>query len=338
MEAGILLGDVRGDIPPTAQIDLLLAQVDAGQRAGFSHFFIGQHFLYGGYSWPQPIPLLARVAAETDPHVTLGTGVLLAPLYHPVVLAEELATLDAVCRGRLVVGIGAGYRRVEFQSIDVPFEERVERLEESVAVLRAMWGGSESVTHHGRHFQLEGVTPHLRPVRPGGPPLWIGARSRAAVLRAARLGDAWLGTSKVPFDELRLRWGQYRDERQRLGRAVHTLPANRFVVPGASQARALARYHDMTGERLDAYVEQGLSIEGGVVGETRDATQMAFLGRPEQIVDRIRKVVAEIPIDPLFVRVSWPSMDAGAVMSYIEELGREILPALQGLNVGDAAG
>ena len=94
MKFGMLIGDVPRTVDPVEQLDGILRQVEAGPRAGLSQFVIGHHFLYGELRWLQPIPLLARLAGEVDEHVRLGMTVLLAPLYNPIVLAEDLATLD----------------------------------------------------------------------------------------------------------------------------------------------------------------------------------------------------------------------------------------------------
>src|SRR3954465_15044357 len=110
MRIGGILGDVHGSVSPKDHLDGLLRQVEAVQRNGLTYVTMGHHYLYGDYRWLQPIPTLARIAAELDDSVTLRTAVLQVPLYHPIALAEELATLDIMTRGRLVVGAGAGYR------------------------------------------------------------------------------------------------------------------------------------------------------------------------------------------------------------------------------------
>ena len=94
---------------------------EAAQENDFTYIAIGQHFLYGDLRWLQPVPLLARLAAEVAPHVRLVTQIMIAPLYHPVLLAEEIATLDVVTEGRLVFGVGLGYRPEEFDYLGVPF-------------------------------------------------------------------------------------------------------------------------------------------------------------------------------------------------------------------------
>ena len=103
VQVGLLLSDVPTSVSPSQQFRDVLRIVEAAQANDFTYIAIGQHFLYGDLRWLQPVPLLARLAAEVEPHVRLVTQILIAPLYHPVMLAEELATLDVVTEGRLII-------------------------------------------------------------------------------------------------------------------------------------------------------------------------------------------------------------------------------------------
>ena len=130
----------------------------------------------------------------------MGTAILLLPLYHPVIVAKQIADLDAWSGGRVSVGVGVGGEFPhEFEAVGVPVGERGARTDEAMQVLRALWAGGP-VTHHGRFFDLDDVT--LRPVAPpgageapgrtGGPPLLVSGRKAPAMRRAARLGDGWM--------------------------------------------------------------------------------------------------------------------------------------------------
>ena len=132
--------------------------------------------------------------------VRVGAGILVLPLYPPVLVAKQLADLDAWSGGRLSVGVGVGGEfPEEFAALGIALEERGPRADEALDVLRALWSG-EAVIHHGRFFDLDDVT--LRPVAPpgasvqagqvGGPPLLVSGRKGAAMRRAARRGDGWL--------------------------------------------------------------------------------------------------------------------------------------------------
>ena len=174
MRVGMLISDVPAGTPPEQQFRDLLRIVEAGQKAGLSYFAIGQHFLYGDLRWLQPIPVLARLAAEVDPHVRLVTQIIIPTLYHPVILAEELATLDIVTEGRLIVGVGLGYRLEEFDYLGIPRERRGQRLDEAIRLMKAVWTEDE-VDFDGEFWQVKDARPHIRPVQQPHPPIWVGA-------------------------------------------------------------------------------------------------------------------------------------------------------------------
>jgi alkanesulfonate monooxygenase SsuD/methylene tetrahydromethanopterin reductase-like flavin-dependent oxidoreductase (luciferase family) len=125
----------------------------------------------------------------------LGTAVLLPALRHPILLAHQLATLDRLADGRLIVGLGAGFptagTQAQFDAIDVPFRTRVSRLEESIEAMRRLWSGKD-VSFNGRHFSFRDVTLAPTPTRPEGPPIWLAGGGDPALRRVARLGDGWL--------------------------------------------------------------------------------------------------------------------------------------------------
>ena len=112
MQIGVILGDVHGSVSPREHLDGLLRQVEAAQRNGLTYLTIGHHYIYGEYRWLQPIPVLARLAAELDDGVTLGTTVIQVPLYHPIDLAEEQLSFDKTNPGSPgASGDGRGWDR-----------------------------------------------------------------------------------------------------------------------------------------------------------------------------------------------------------------------------------
>src|SRR3981189_1383599 len=114
VQVGLLLSDVPRSVSPSQQFKDVIRIAEAAQDNRFTYIAIGQHFLYGDLTWLQPVPVLARLAPEGDAHIKLVHTIMVAPLYHPIVLAEELATLDIVTEGRLIYGSGLGYRSEEF--------------------------------------------------------------------------------------------------------------------------------------------------------------------------------------------------------------------------------
>lgn len=160
------------------------------EDAGIDSLWVGGHLASPRPS-PEPLVWLARLAEQSE-HVTIGTATLVLPWYPPPVAAKQLADIDRAARGRLVVGVGAGGEyQDDFAAAGVPIEERGERLDESIDLLRRFWT-SEPVTYSGRHFCYSALRIHPPPVRPAGPPIVITGRRQAAMRRAARLGDGWM--------------------------------------------------------------------------------------------------------------------------------------------------
>jgi len=326
LDFGIILGDAPTAVDARTHLDGILRQVDAAERAGFTHVTIGQHLLYPGYRWLQPIPLLARLAATTGPQLRLVTSVVIAPLYHPALLAEELATLDVVSDGRLTVGIGAGYRPEELAHVGVPHGERFARLEEALELIDLVWAG-EPFDFDGRFWRLEGATPHVVPLQRPRPPLWLGALRPAGIRRAARLGDAWMVTPELPWDEVERGRAVFAAERDAHGLAPARLPLRREIVLGDSLDGALAAYEARTAGRYAAYAERGLAGADHRAGFRDWALDRAVLGTPEECVARLAAIDADA-FGPVVVRPSWPGMETADVVAAIEALGRDVIAPL----------
>jgi probable F420-dependent oxidoreductase len=147
--------------------------------------------------FPDPLVLIGGLAIAAK-RLRLMTNVLLVPLYQPVLLARQVATAAGLAPGRLDLGVGVGWMREEFDAVGMPFERRGARLDESLAALRKLWTG-EFVEHHGDEVSFPPLA--VRPAAPGRLPVLVGGRSPAALRRAARIGDGWLGVS-MPLGEL----------------------------------------------------------------------------------------------------------------------------------------
>jgi alkanesulfonate monooxygenase SsuD/methylene tetrahydromethanopterin reductase-like flavin-dependent oxidoreductase (luciferase family) len=167
--------------------------VDAARANGFAAVCVNDHFLFGT-PWLDGLTALAAVAERSGP-MTLATTVSLAALRGPVPLAKAVAALDILSGGRVVAGVGAGSSRSDYDAVGVGFEDRWQRFDEAVMLLRALLSGAEPPAG-GRHFAVPPA--RLLPVpRPSGAvPLWIGSwGSAAGMRRVARLGDGWLASA-----------------------------------------------------------------------------------------------------------------------------------------------
>jgi probable F420-dependent oxidoreductase len=155
---------------------------------------------------PDPLVWLAHVGAVTT-RIKLGTGVLILPQRNPVVLAKEVATLDVLSKGRVLLGVGVGWLREEFDAIGVPFEERGARTDESIEALRALWT-QEEPTFDGRFTSFDRAKSYPKPTN-GTVPVVIGGHTKFAARRAGRLGDGFFPANTSPeqlaplLDEMR---------------------------------------------------------------------------------------------------------------------------------------
>lgn len=168
----------------------------AAESSGFDAVFVTDHpapdsrwLAAGGHQALEPTVALAAAAAVTTT-LRLHTNIFVLAYRNPFLAARALASVDRVSGGRLIVGIAAGYLRAEFAALGVPFDERNERLDESLGVLRRLWAGEE-VAGQGAGWSARGVQQLPVPVPGGSPTVWIGGNSTAAIRRAAATGDGW---------------------------------------------------------------------------------------------------------------------------------------------------
>jgi alkanesulfonate monooxygenase SsuD/methylene tetrahydromethanopterin reductase-like flavin-dependent oxidoreductase (luciferase family) len=185
-------GDPRSDEDLYRQALALAEDADA---FGLDSVWVSEHHFVDDAYLPSLLPMCAAIAARTR-RVRVGTALLLAPLHDPVRVAEDAAVVDLISGGRLVLGLGLGWRAEEFDALGVPLASRVPRLLAAVDVLRQAWSGDLVRGGHGPRYPGMPVRP--LPAQPGGPPLWIGALTEPAISRAGRVADGFMATEVTP--------------------------------------------------------------------------------------------------------------------------------------------
>jgi alkanesulfonate monooxygenase SsuD/methylene tetrahydromethanopterin reductase-like flavin-dependent oxidoreductase (luciferase family) len=226
----------------------LLALAERAQDLGFDSIWVGDSLL--ARPRHEPLTLLAAVAGRL-PRVEVGTAVLLPALRNPVLLAHQVATLDQVAEGRLILGVGIARDvpsiRAEFAAAGVPFEKRVGRMIEGLRLARALWSG-KPVDWDGL-WTVEGGVLAPTPHRPGGPPIWIAGSLPASLERAGKLYDGWLPNAGDAGQ-----WERHWTEVQRIardaGRDPNALTGAMYLTLSVDDDAARAN------ERLDRYLEQ----------------------------------------------------------------------------------
>jgi alkanesulfonate monooxygenase SsuD/methylene tetrahydromethanopterin reductase-like flavin-dependent oxidoreductase (luciferase family) len=339
VDVGVLLSDFPRSWGPKRQFHELLRQVEAAQRNGFTYLCLGQHFLYGEYTFLQPVPVFARLAAEVDPHVRLVSTVIMSPVYHPVLLAEELASLDIMTEGRLIVGLGLGYRPEEFAYLGVEFGERVRRFEEGLDLMKAIWS-QKSVTVAGEFWQLTDAEPHIEPWQQPHPPIWLGGHARKAVQRAGRVADHWIVPPALELEKVGPLLELFATERAARGLPPGNQPLRRNVFLGADRNDAMAQFMRASANRYLHYANYGheqwraAEVERNFV-EVVGSHVLA--GSPDEVLTEIRAIAAALPVDPLILRAGWPDMDPDWFVAYLDDLGRRLVPGIREIASRQAA-
>jgi probable F420-dependent oxidoreductase len=295
---GVVLPGVRLDVAALVE------------RLGFDSLWNSEHILFH-FPLHEGLTVLAAYAARTE-RVQVGTAVLLLALRHPTVVAKSVATVDALSRGRVVLGVGVGgeYPK-EFEACGIPLAERGARVDESIDVMRRLWSESH-VTHKGRFFSFDDVTMAPQPVQPGGPPIWIGGRSEAAMRRCARVADGYYPYLVTP-ERFRENFDKVQAWARALGRDPSRIePALHLFVslgPTREAGRAFAvdelsrRYKQPFDSIVDRYCAMGSSADCA-------ATVARF-------IEAGVRHITFVPLCP-----------EARLAEDVEQLAREVVPAL----------
>jgi alkanesulfonate monooxygenase SsuD/methylene tetrahydromethanopterin reductase-like flavin-dependent oxidoreductase (luciferase family) len=323
----------RPEDPQAARFQEHVEQVRLARALGFDSVWASQHYLSDPFTYFQPIPTLGRMAAEAD-GMTLGTGILLLPLHHPVDVAEQLATLDVICGGRFILGVGLGYRDVENAALGLDPRTRVGRLEEALAILERLWSG-EPVSYRGRHFTLDEVRISMPTLQRPRPPIWLAANADAGVRRAARLADAWLMNPHTTLGTLERQQALFRQTRAALGRpAAPEVPLVKecFVAPQAAAALAEARPYLEPKYTAYAQWEQDKALPTGetfALDFEALARDRFVIGDPVQVREEIARYRERLGVTTMIFRLQWPGLPQDAALRTIRLLGERVLPHLR---------
>ncbi|MBI4219809.1 MAG: LLM class flavin-dependent oxidoreductase [Chloroflexi bacterium] len=252
-----------------AEPSLTIRHARLAERAGFDFLGAGEHVHRDDKPGATQLALTALAAAAgATERVRLLTSIVITPLHHPVMLAKESSVVDLASGGRLILGLGVGGEFPgEFRALGVPLNERGARTDETIGILRRLWTG-ERITHTGRHFSFREVDINPRPLQLGGPPIWIGGRSDAALERAAESGDGWLPYLFRPShyargaQSLRGMLSKHGKDPEKFGWGLHLMTAvgrtrEESVSLAAASLRAGYKYDGSYEELAERYVLLG---------------------------------------------------------------------------------
>lgn len=281
MNVGVSLPTVG----PIAEREFVLESARAADRLGFHSVWATDHVVIPkdrtseypykrsttemlftpGITWLDPVATMGVVAGATE-KVQIGSAILVLPYRNPVVLANEMSTLDRLSEGRIILGIGAGWLAEEFRALGVPPEERGPRTDEYIRAMKVLWDSGSPVSFEGRFASFTDVVLATQPFRAGGPPVYVGGNTPAAVRRAGVLADGWLGMELWVDEIAQIRTGIERAAKE-AGRDPTdvALSLRRGVKPPFEISDFLPERRSITGtpravaDELLRYREEGVS-------------------------------------------------------------------------------
>jgi len=289
MKLGFSLLNNQGIDDVQALVGLAVRAEELGVHSVWVHdhvFNVG-HVLerIGDRPYYEPLTLLSFVAARTS-RVRLGTSVLVLPYHNPIRLAKAAATLDVLSGGRLILGVGVGAIEREMEAMGTPFKQRGAFADEAIAVMRALWT-QEMPSFEGRYSRFSGMPFSPKPLQ-NSIPVVIGGVSRAAIRRAARVGDGWQPLGLSP-EALAQGMVTLREEARACGRDASAIPVSIAMTLG-------------TGAR----------------------GRHALGSKPAEVLQNAR-AFADVDVDTLIVSIT--TSDPREARAALEMVGREVLPA-----------
>ena len=310
MHVGLALKNFVG---PTEMpdVDALIAYAERAEALGFESLWAWDHVILGVEpSFPilDAVGILTAIAARTT-RIKLGTGILVLPLRNPTVAAKAIGTLDVISKGRLILGVAAGWYAREFDAVGVPFKQRGKFSERNLHILTRLWT-EDRVTLQMDEFNLREAVMRPRPVQRPRPPILVGGYVDAVLKRAATLGDGWLTYFYTP-DSFQRSWEKVLAFAREAGRDPRTLTSTNQLAIYVGRSRA----------ETEAPMRHWLQTEWDVAAWSESTIEHAIRGDVDECVEQLRAHVAS-------------GVDRIILIPYryepeqVEIIAREILPGL----------
>ncbi|EJN57027.1 LLM class flavin-dependent oxidoreductase [Halogranum rubrum] len=313
----------------SAIYDEMLTLTRAIEDAGLDSAWVSEHhFLDDGYL-SGVMPALGALAAETE-EIEIGSCIALAPLYNAVRLAEDAATADLISNNRLTLGLAIGSNPREFAEFGVPEEERVERLADTVQLLRGAW--SDGPIGHESPFNDVSPDTSVTPKPDGHLPIMLGGGAKPAVRRAARTADGWCAPSSLSVGGVKKRVDDIRQVREKEGLdddfTIYVLQHG-FVGDSREEAWNTMKDGYLYIQRRYAEVFSGEEVTELPDERKQELKEQAIFGTPEQVTEELETYREALGDDVHFIfRTYHPGIGTDAMAECIERLGSEVAPNL----------
>ena len=321
MDIGVLLPTGQAQWGADGDPRELVAFAARAEQLGFSSLFVNDTLISPRI---EALTMLAALAPVTG-RATLGTGALLPFLRRPIQAAQSLASIDLLSGGRLAVAVGAGFPgrfgQPFYTLSGVPWERRFARLDETVTLWRALWSGATSF--HGEILKFDEIPPATLPFRAGGPPIWLGGATPAALARTGRLYDGWLPYPPHPTD--------YESGRHEIGKAAAQAGRSPEDITPALFVSVRVDSSIESGRRaLDDYAKANY----GMPLPELEKIQAVVTGPPEQILQSLGRYITA---GARHVVVRLGALDLRSQRDQLERVA-DLIPSLRRAGSGPPAG
>lgn len=296
----------------------MVEQVRTARDAGFASLWFPHHWLTHPMQMLQITPLMGYLAAYAQ-GMTVGPNILILPPLNPTHVAEEAATLDVLTGGNYILGLGLGYRQPEFDAFGIPLSERAPRFNEAIGLMRRLWT-EDRVTHQGRFYAVNDAGLSVKPIRRGGPPLYIAGQAEVSVRRAARIGDAWLIVNIGGLATLAPLVQTYRKALAEFGRTPVDYPITVECYVGARHATAHDECRGPLEYKYGAYAAWGMEDRTAVPFEDF-ARDRFIIGDSVSVKEEIARYRELLGVDHFIMRCQWPGLPHEQALASIRRLG-----------------
>jgi alkanesulfonate monooxygenase SsuD/methylene tetrahydromethanopterin reductase-like flavin-dependent oxidoreductase (luciferase family) len=303
----------------------------AAETLGYDAFFVAEHHFHEYGVVPNPAVMLTALAQRTT-RLRLGSAIATLTYHNPLMVAESYAMLDVLSGGRLVLGTGSGYLKHEFAGFALAPEQKRERFDETLMLVRRLLEG-ERVTHKGKFHTLEGVALNVRPVQRPAPPIYVAALAREAGYHIGRQGNRLMAipyATAGAFAELGDLHAAYRQGRAETGQppdpddAIYTFHA--FVADSDAEARRHAA------QPFDLYVETRLYARRQTYDDVL-ASGLALFGSPATVADKV-VALARMGIPHIALMMDFGAMPEDQALRSMRLFAEEVVPRVAAATKG----
>ena len=329
---------IRGQFPQDEDMGVrfeeMVEQVRLVDRLGFASLTKGMHYASYPLQALNQIVFLSRMAAESQ-NLRLNFGIILLALHKPLDIAEQLASLDVISKGRVIFGAALGYREVELAAFGVERKQIVRRFTENIEAIKRLWT-EDNVSMQGTYFELLDASVSAKPVQKPRPPIWIGANADPAIERAARIGDCWYVNPHNRIDTILQQVEVYKRALAAAGKPFPAeFPGRRecFVARTRDEAMRLCRpylarkyevYHAWGQDKAMPPGDNNLDLEFDELIRDR-----FFLGGPDEVADQIIDYSRKTGINHHILSCQWPGMPQSMVLDTLQLLAEEVFPRVR---------